>query len=38
MKHNRPGDKEQARQMLQQIESNDQSEKETAQEWLNRKW
>ena len=38
MKRNRPGDKEQARKMLQQIDSNDLYGKETAHEWLNKKW
>jgi len=38
MKRNRPGDKDQARQMLQQIVNNDLAGKETAQEWLKKKW
>lgn len=38
MKRNRPGDREQARQLLQQIVTNDLEGKETAQDWLNKKW
>ncbi len=34
MKRNQPGDKQQARQLLQQVVQNDLEEKETAQQWL----
>jgi len=38
MKRNQPGDKQQARQLLHQIIDNDLAEKETAQQWLAKKW
>ncbi len=37
MKRNQPGDKQRARQLLQQVVDNDLEGKETAQQWL-KKW
>jgi tetratricopeptide (TPR) repeat protein len=37
MKRNQPGDKQQARRLLQQVIDNDLEGKETAQQWL-KKW
>jgi tetratricopeptide (TPR) repeat protein len=38
LKRNQPGDKQQARQLLQQVVDNDLKGKETAQHWLDKKW
>jgi tetratricopeptide (TPR) repeat protein len=38
LKRNQPGDKKQARQLLQQVVDNDLEEKETARQWLKKKW
>jgi tetratricopeptide (TPR) repeat protein len=38
MKRNQLGDKEHARQLLQKVVDNDLDGKETAHEWLNKKW
>jgi tetratricopeptide (TPR) repeat protein len=38
LKRNQPGDKQQARQLLQQVVANDLKGKETAQQWLEKKW
>jgi tetratricopeptide (TPR) repeat protein len=38
MKRNQPGDKQQARRLLEQVSKNDLEEKETAQLWLKKKW
>jgi tetratricopeptide (TPR) repeat protein len=38
LKRNQPGDKQQARQLLQQVVDNDLEEKETAKQWLDKKW
>jgi len=38
MKRNKPGDREQARKLLNVVSKNDLDEKETADRWLNKKW
>jgi tetratricopeptide (TPR) repeat protein len=38
MKRNQPGDKDKARKMLREVSDNDLQEKETADQWLNKKW
>jgi tetratricopeptide (TPR) repeat protein len=38
MKRNKPGDADSAQQLLQQVVARDLDEKETAVEWLDKKW
>jgi tetratricopeptide (TPR) repeat protein len=38
MKRNLPGDDQKARLLLQEVVENDLHEKETAKEWLDKKW
>lgn len=38
LKRNHPGDKQQARQLLQQVVDNDLKGKEIAEQWLDKKW
>ena len=38
MKRNQPGDKEEAKRLLKEVSDNNLAEKETADQWLNKKW
>ena len=38
MKRNQPGDKEEAKRLLKQVSDNNLAEKETADQWLNKRW